>query len=100
MSKSSKTARAVRRKAEKRARKEAQKARYRSFADSGKNHKSKRASRASQRSGKVRDQRHINGNCQNIGCVRCSATALGVKLREEERRRLSKAVHPKKMIDG
>lgn len=80
MSKKSKTARAIKRKAEKRARKEAQRAKYQAYANSGDN--SKRKARKNHKKEGVTPTKHMDANCGNVGCMKCSATARMLKDRE------------------
>lgn len=57
---------------EKRARKEAMRKQYEGFRDHGLNTKSKRVQLRNKRRQTVRNDRHLLGECGNIGCRKCS----------------------------
>ena len=80
MSKKSKAASRERRKMQKRARKEANRARYAAMRDAGTNRKKKSGNQTGRAT--VRLERHPNGACGNIGCVRCSETAQLIAARK------------------
>lgn len=96
MGRAGKGRRADIRKKQKRARKDANRARFEAMRDSGSNSKDK-SNAAASRDG-VRNVRHRTGDCGNVGCKRCSPTAirmeqerlaLAAKVRELHLRKLS-----------
>lgn len=60
-----------RRQAKKRGRKAAEKAKYEAWKLAGQNTKSRRAKKQAKRK-TVRNARHLQGPCGNIGCKRCN----------------------------
>jgi hypothetical protein len=85
MSKKAKTASRERRKREKRARKEANRARYAAMRDAGQNKKKKGGDQEGREL--LRIKRHPNGECGNLGCLRCSALAQELAARRNALRK-------------
>jgi len=71
MGKTSKSARAERRKKEKRSRKEQNAAKYAAMRDAGQNKKSKRFILNSQRQDVLKTKDHPDGQCGNVACLKC-----------------------------
>lgn len=71
MSKRSKRAEAVRRKIEKRAQKQAMRDQYKQWALEGRNRKSKRVVLRQRSERLVKDHKHPDGRCWNVGCRKC-----------------------------
>ncbi len=84
MSKKAKTASRERRTREKRARKEANRARYAAMRDAGQNQKKKGGDQTGREL--LRIKRHPDGDCGNIGCIRCSEIAQALAAQRAGRR--------------
>lgn len=72
MSKKTKSQAKEKRRSLKRSRKAAQRAQYESWAREGQNKKSKRNRLANGRARTVRLRSHVDGECGNLGCLKCN----------------------------